>query len=319
MKNIVILDGKAIGEFKKELLEEFGKVTVYHTTSMEERIERVKDAHIILTNKVVIDKEVMDVCKNLEIICETATGFNNIDISYAKEKGIAVTNVAGYSTPTVVQHTFATLLSLNNQILHYDNYVKSGEYSKSGFFTNLERPFIDIENKTWGIIGLGAIGKGVAKVCTAFGVDVVYYSTSGKNNNSEYKSVDLDTLLSTSDIISIHAPLNENTENLINYENLKKMKKDAVLINMGRGPIVVEEDLRRALDEDLIKGACLDVFTVEPLPIESPLLKVKNKEKLIMTPHIAWASVEARERLFKDVVLNIKAFYNKEVRNRVDL
>ncbi|MGL4875616.1 MAG: D-2-hydroxyacid dehydrogenase [Clostridium sp.] len=319
MKNIVILDGKAIGEFKKELLEEFGNVTVYHTTTKEETIERVRDAHIILTNKVVINKEVIDSCKNLEIICETATGFNNIDIKYAKEKGIAVTNVAGYSTPTVVQHTFATLLSLNNQIVHYDNYVKSGEYSESGFFTNLERPFVDIENKTWGIIGLGAIGKGVAKVCTAFGVNVIYYSTSGKNNNNEYKNVDLDTLLGSSDIISIHAPLNENTENLMNYDNFKKMKKDAILINMGRGPIVVEEDLRRALDENLIKGACLDVFTVEPLPKESPLLKVKNKEKLILTPHIAWASIEARERLFKDVVLNIKSFYNGEIRNRVEL
>ncbi|MGL5646487.1 MAG: D-2-hydroxyacid dehydrogenase [Clostridium sp.] len=319
MKNIVILDGKAIGDFKVELLEEFGKVTVYRTTSNDERIERVRDAHIILTNKVIIDKEVIDSCKNLEIICETATGFNNIDIGYAKEKNIAVTNVAGYSTPTVVQHTFATLLSLNNQISYYDNYVKSGEYSKSGFFTNLERPFVDIENKTWGIIGLGAIGKGVAKVCMAFGANVIYYSTSGKNNNNEYESVDLDTLLKTSDIISIHAPLNENTENLINYENLKKMKKDAILINMGRGPIVVEEDLKKALDEDLIKGACLDVFNVEPLPIESPLLKVKNKEKLILTPHIAWASVEARERLFSDVVLNIKAFYNGEIRNRIEL
>ncbi|MGL5417133.1 MAG: D-2-hydroxyacid dehydrogenase [Clostridium sp.] len=319
MKNIVILDGKAIGDVKVELLEEFGKVTVYRTTSNDERIERVRDAHIILTNKVIIDKEVIDSCKNLEIICETATGFNNIDIGYAKEKNIAVTNVAGYSTPTVVQHTFATLLSLNNQISYYDNYVKSGEYSKSGFFTNLERPFVDIENKTWGIIGLGAIGKGVAKVCMAFGANVIYYSTSGKNNNNEYESVDLDTLLKISDIISIHAPLNENTENLINYENLKKMKKDAILINMGRGPIVVEEDLKKALDEDLIKGACLDVFNVEPLPIESPLLKVKNKEKLILTPHIAWASVEARERLFNDVVLNIKAFYNGEVRNRIEL
>lgn len=319
MKKIVVLDAKTIGEFDVNLLKEFGEVVTYQTTSKGETIERVKNANIILTNKVVISKEVIDEAKNLELICEMATGFNNIDIAYAKEKGIAVTNVAGYSTPTVVQHTFATLFALNNQIAYYDNFVKSGEYSKSGLFTNLDRPFIDIQNKKWGIIGLGTIGREVAKVCDAFGAEVTYFSASGRNNSDKYKRVDLDTILRESDIISIHAPLNEKTEGLINYENLSKMKKSAILINMGRGPIVVEEDLAKAIDEDLIAGAALDVFKVEPMPIDSPLLKVKNKEKLILTPHIAWASVEARERLFNGIIENIKAFYNGEKRNRVEL
>lgn len=319
MKNIVVLDAKAIGEFDTNLLKEFGKVEIYQTTTKEETKERIKNAHIVLTNKVVVGKEEMDYCDNLEIICETATGFNNIDIKYAKEKGVAVTNVAGYSTPTVVQHTFATLFALNNQIEYYDNYVKSGEYSKSGFFTSLDKPFMDIQGKKWGIIGLGAIGRNVAKVCDAFGVEVMYFSASGRNNSDVYRRVELDELLRECDIVSIHAPLTEKTEGLMNYENIKKMKKSAILINMGRGPIVVEKDLAKALDEEIIRGAALDVFAVEPMPIESPLLKVKNKEKLIMTPHIAWASIEARERLFKEIIENIKAFYKGEERNRVEL
>lgn len=280
--------------------------------------ERIKDASIILTNKVVLNKDNLKDAEKLEIICETATGFNNIDVEYAKSKNIAVTNVAGYSTPTVAQHTFATLLHLYDKIGYYDEFVKSGEYSKSGMFTNLDRPFNDIEGKTWGIIGLGNIGKRVAKIAEAFGAKVVYYSTSGKNNNSDYKRVELDELLSESDIISIHSPLNKNTEGLFNYDNLKKMKKTSVLINMGRGPIVVEEDLAKAIDENIISGAALDVFSVEPMPENSPLLKIKNKEKIVMTPHIAWASIEARERLFNDLIENIKAFYKGERRNRVE-
>ena len=267
----------------------------------------------------VLNKSNLDESKNLELICETATGFNNIDIKYAKERKIAVTNVAGYSTPTVAQHTFATLLHLYNKIGYYDNFVKSGDYSKSGLFTNLDKSFNDIEGKVWGIVGLGAIGRKVASIAEAFGAKVVYYSTSGKNNNADYKRVELEELLQNSDIISIHAPLNNATEGLFNYDNLKRMKKSAILINMGRGPIVVDEDLARALDEEVIAGAALDVFTVEPTPINNPLLSIKNKDRLVLSPHIAWASVEARERLFDDLLENIRAFYRGEVRNRVEL
>lgn len=318
MKKIVVLDAITLGNVDFDKLKEFGEVILYDKTKVEDVEERIKDASIILTNKVVLNKDNLKDAEKLEIICETATGFNNIDVEYAKSKNIAVTNVAGYSTPTVAQHTFATLLHLYDKIGYYDEFVKSGEYSKSGMFTNLDRPFKDIEGKTWGIIGLGNIGKRVAKIAEAFGAKVVYYSTSGKNNNLEYKRVELDELLSESDIISIHSPLNKNTEGLFNYDNLKKMKKTSVLINMGRGPIVVEEDLAKAIDENIISGAALDVFSVEPMPENSPLLKIKNKEKIVMTPHIAWASIEARERLFNDLIENIKAFYKGERRNRVE-
>lgn len=318
MKKIVILDGKTLGEISLEKLSEIGEVRYYDTTDISEVKERVREANIVLTNKVILNRENLSEANNLEFIAEVATGFNNIDIEYAKEKGIGVANVAGYSTNAVVQHTFAATLALLDEVAYYDNYVKSGEYSKSGLFTCLDRSYYEIEGKTWGIIGLGNIGKKVAKIAEAFGAKVVYYSTTGINSNNDFSRVSFDDLLSKSDIISIHAPLNENTLGLINYEALCKMKNSAILVNMGRGPIVVEEDLARAIDEDRIRGAALDVFEVEPIKINSPLLTMKNKDRIILSPHIAWASVEARERLFNEVVENITAFYNGEIRNRVD-
>ena len=319
MKKIVILDGQTLGELDFNALKEFGDVVYYDTTKAEEVAYRIKDANIILTNKVALNEDNLKEAKNLELICETATGFNNIDIVYAKNNNIAVTNVAGYSTNTVAQHTFATVLSLYDKISYYDSFVKSGEYANSGLFTNVSVPFYELEGKTWGIIGLGAIGRKVAKIAEAFGVNVIYYSTSGKNSNSDYKRVDFDELLKTSDIISIHAPLNENTQGLINYDALNKMKKTSILVNMGRGPIVVEKDLAKAIDEELIAGAALDVFEVEPISSDNPLVLAKNNDRLVLTPHIAWASVEARSRLFKEVINNIKAFYNGEIRGRVEL
>lgn len=319
MKNIVILDGKTLGELEFDELKAFGDVVYYDTTKPEEVAERIKDANIVLTNKVVLNEDNLKEAKNLELICETATGFNNIDIVYAKNNNIAVTNVAGYSTNTVAQHTFATVLSLYDKLSYYDEFVKSGEYSSSGLFTNVSKPFYELEGKTWGIIGLGAIGRRVAKIAEAFGVNVVYYSTSGKNSNSDYRRVEFDELLKVSDIVSIHAPLNNVTQGLINYDALKKMKSTAILVNMGRGPIVVESDLAKAINEELIAGAALDVFEIEPIKSENPLLLVNDKERLVLTPHIAWASVEARNRLFKEVVNNIKAFYNGEIRGRVEL
>lgn len=318
MKKIVILDGKTLGEISLEKLSEIGEVRYYDTTDISEVKERVREANIVLTNKVILNRENLSEANNLEFIAEVATGFNNIDIEYAKEKGIGVANVAGYSTNAVVQHTFAATLALLDEVAYYDNYVKSGEYSKSGLFTCLDRPYYEIEGKTWGIIGLGNIGKKVAKIAEAFGAKVVYYSTTGINSNSDFSRVSFDELLSKSDIISIHAPLSKNTLGLINYEALCKMKNSAILVNMGRGPIVVEEDLARAIDEDKIRGAALDVFEVEPIKVNSPLLTMKNKDRIILSPHIAWASVGARERLFNEVVENITAFYNGEIRNRVD-
>lgn len=319
MKTIVVLDGKTLGNVDYIKLNEFGQVIYYDSTLKEEVVERIKEANIVLTNKVILNRENLQDAKKLELICEMATGFNNIDVAYTKSRGIAVTNVAGYSTNTVAQHTFAMLLNLYDNISYFDNFVKSGQYSSSGMFTNIDMTYRDLCGKVWGIVGLGAIGKRVAKIAQVFGARVVYYSTSGKNLNSDYARVEFDTLLEQSDIISIHAPLTEKTKGLMNYETFTKMKRDSVLINVGRGPIVVEEDLARALDEELIGGAALDVFEVEPIQAENPLLQIKNKEKLVMTPHVAWASEEARNRLFTDLLENIRAYNNGERRNRVDL
>ena len=319
MKKIVVLDGKTLGNVDYIKLNEFGQVIYYDLTLKEEVAKRIKDANIVLTNKVVLNEENLKDTTNLELICEMATGYNNIDIKYAKEKKIAVTNVTGYSTTTVAQHTFAMLLHLYDNISYFDNFIKSGEYSNSVMFTNLEMPYKDLCGKVWGIIGLGNIGKRVAKIAQAFGARVVYYSTSGKNADSDYARVEFDSLLKQCDIISIHAPLNKKTEGLINYEAFAKMKKDSVLINVARGPIVVDEDLARAIDEEIIGGAALDVFKIEPMPSDNPLLKVKNKERLVLTPHIAWASEEARNRLFTDLLENIYAYNRGEIRNRVDV
>ncbi|NRY61864.1 D-2-hydroxyacid dehydrogenase [Clostridium beijerinckii] len=319
MKKIVVLDGRTLGNVDYIKLNEFGQVIYYDLTSEEEVAERIRDANIVLTNKVKLNKGNLKDASELELICEMATGYNNIDIEYAKERNIAVTNVRGYSTTTVAQHTFAMLLHLYDNISYFDNFVKSGEYSRYDMFTNLEAPYKDLCGKIWGIIGLGAIGKRVARIAQAFGARVVYYSTSGKNSDSDFARVEFESLLKQCDIISIHAPLNEKTEGLLNYEAFTKMKKDAVVINVGRGPIIVDEDLARALDEEIIGGAALDVFKEEPILIENPLLKVKNKDRLILTPHVAWASEEARSRLFTDLLENISAYNRGEKRNRVDI
>lgn len=318
MKKIVVLDGKTLGSVDYIKLNEFGQVIYYDMTNEKDISERIKDADIVLTNKVALKEKNLKKAENLKLICEMATGYNNIDIDYARKNDIAVTNVSGYSTNTVAQHTFAMLLHLYDNLSYYDRFVKSGEYSKSDMFTNLDVTFNDLCGKVWGIIGLGAIGKRVAKIAQAFGARVVYYSTSGNNKNLDYAKVDFDELLEKCDVISIHAPLNEKTNGLIDYNALSKMKKDAVLINVGRGPIVVDADLARAIDEEIIGGAALDVFEVEPIPLDNPLLNVRNKERLLMTPHVAWASEESRKRLFADILENISAFNRGERRNRVD-
>lgn len=315
---IAILDAATLGnDIDLSIFADFGYLEIYGTTSKDQVIDRVRDKHIVITNKVVIDKDVMDNAPNLKLICVAATGYNNIDIEYAKQKGVAVTNVAGYSTDSVVQHTFAMLFYLLENLRYYDEYTKSGEYAKSPIFTHLDRPFYEIKGKTWGIIGLGTIGKAVARVAKAFGCNVIYYSTSGQNTDPEFERKDLDLLLSVSDIVSIHAPLNQNTKNLITYDKIKLMKKDAILLNLGRGGIINETDLARALDEGIIKAAGLDVLEKEPIDPENPLLKIRNKEKLLITPHIAWTSVEARKKLVSEIYQNIKAFLQGKQRNRV--
>jgi len=315
---IVFLDAKTVGnDVDLSVFKQFGEFIFYETTDESQVLERTKDADIIITNKVVINKKVIDNAENLKLICEAATGYNNIDVNYAKEKGVQVRNVAGYSTESVVQHTFAMLFYLLEQLKYYDEYVKSGNYTKSDIFTHIGKPFYEINGKIWGIIGLGTIGRRVAQIAETFGARVIYYSTSGIERKENYKRVSLEELLKMSDIVSIHAPLNEKTKGLIKYDQLKLMKRKAILLNLGRGGIIDEQDLAKALDEDLIYGVCLDVLEKEPIDKDNPLLKVKNKDKLFITPHIAWTSIEARQKLINEIAKNIKTFLEGKDRNRI--
>ena len=317
---ILILDAATFGEdIDISKFNELGEVTVYAKSTKKEALERLEAVNpdAVITNKVVIGNDEMQVAPNLKIILEAATGYNNIDIECARTLRIKVANVAGYSTMSVVQHTFALFFYLYEKMRYYDDYVKSGEYSKSTIFTNFSNVFGELAGKTWGIVGLGHIGSRVADAARAFGCKVVYYSASGNTYDTEYEKVDLDTLLKESDIISIHAPLNQYTKDLFNYENLKKMKKSAYLINVGRGPIVNDADLAKALNEGEIAGAGLDVLTTEPMPADNPLLAIKDSNKLVITPHNAWATYEARVRLLDEIYNNLNSFINGEERNLV--
>ena len=305
---LVLLDAKTLGEdLDLSPLEAFGTLTQYQTTDSEETLKRIQDAEIIITNKVVINAEAMEKAKALKLICIAATGMNNVDLAYAKKKGIVVKNVAGYSTQSVVQHTFAMALYLREKMAYYDKVVKSGTWSRSVLFTDVSRPYSEIYGKKWGIIGLGSIGREVAKVATAFGAVVCYHSTSGKIRQEIYAHKDLENLLKECDIISIHAPLNEKTENLIAAKELALLKEGAILLNLGRGSIVNEADLALALDKREIYAG-LDTLTPEPISEENPLMHIKHQERLLITPHIAWASVEARRKLLEGIVTNIEDF-----------
>lgn len=315
---IVVLDRDTVGsDVDFSGLNNFGVVTIYGKSDYEQISDRISDADIVVTNKCKMNEETLCNTHKLKLICLTATGYNNVQTEYTGKRGIIVTNVAGYSTNSVVQHTFAMLFYIWEKLAYYDSYVKNGEYTKCPNFCHMDQKFHELDGKTYGIIGLGAIGKGVAKIAKAFGCRVIYYSTSGKNTCDEYAQVTFDELLEQSDIVSIHAPLNEHTEGLMNLEAFRKMKPGAVLLNAGRGPIVVEEDLVCALEEELIAGAALDVISVEPMQPDCPLLKIKDSKKLLVTPHIAWATVEARQRVVDEVCLNIQAYLNGKQRNRI--
>ncbi|PHU41054.1 hydroxyacid dehydrogenase [Pseudobutyrivibrio ruminis] len=297
---IVFLDRKTIGEdIDLSGFERFGEVVIYDYSTSEEVPERVKDADIIVLNKVLVNESTIGQAKSLKLVCVTATGTNNLDKDYLASRGIEWRNVAGYSTEAVAQHTLALALHLYEHLSYYDDYVKSERYVNDRMFTHFEKHFNEISGKTWGIIGLGAIGSRVAEIATCLGANVVYFSTTGRNHSDIYKEVDFDTLLSTSDIITIHAPLDENTLHLIDKTALEKMKNTAILVNVGRGPIIVEKDLADALECGQIAAAGLDVLDVEPMSSDNPLVRIKDSTKLIITPHIAWAAVEARQRLMK--------------------
>ncbi len=308
---IVILDRATLGfDIDMSIFETLGEIKFYDITKPNETIKRLKDADIVITNKVVISKEIMD-STNLKLICISATGTNNVDLEYAKQKNIQVKNVAGYSSSSVVQVAFSMIFHFITKLDYYKKYVDDGNWQKSQIFTHIDKPFFELDGKKVGIIGLGDIGRNFAKKASAFDCEVVYFSTSGKNSNSEYKQVSLDELLSTCDIISIHCPLNENTKDLLNYENMKTIKHGAILLNLGRGGIINEPDLAKIIDEKEIYCG-IDVVSVEPILQDNPLLKVKNKDKLLLTPHIAWASVEARNRLVQMVAKNIEEFISQK-------
>lgn len=307
MPKIVLLDTLTFGNTSLEAFNSAGDVVSYLTTSADETSERVRDAEVIVTNKVVINDAAMEASPNLKLICVAATGMNNIDHEAAARRGITVKNVAGYSTDAVVQHTFSMLFYLMGHSRYYDEYVKSGQWQKEAVFTHIGPSFSELRGKIWGIIGLGEIGRSVANIAKAFGADVCYYSTSGKNQTSEFEKTTLSRLIENSDIISIHAPLNPSTENLISHSELLQMKDGAVLLNLGRGGIVDEDALSVIIDVKPIYVG-LDVLVKEPMKAPHPLLRVMHPERLYITPHIAWTSVEARERLIAATVENIKIF-----------
>ena len=265
----------------------------------------MKDIDVLLINKVLVDKDLIDSAPNLKLICIAATGVNNIDVEYAASKGILVRNAVGYSTDSVVQSAFMHMLTLVGGGRYFDDSVKSGSYSRSGMFTDPNWNWWELAGKTIGIIGLGNIGQKVAKIAEAFGMKVCYYSTSGTCHCQDYPCLSLEELLAQSDIVSIHAPLNDRTKNLIGAAELALMKPSAYLINMGRGAIVVEEDLAQAVDNGVIAGAGMDVFVTEPVPEDHPYLKMAHPERMSLAPHVAWASTEARTRLIAIMADNI--------------
>lgn len=315
---IVFMEAQSLGEdMDLSIFSQLGEVEIYQLNTPAENAKRIQDADVVVMNKIKMDEALIKEAKNLKLICITATGTDCVDVEYCAKNGIAVSNVVAYSTESVVQHTFALLFYLWEKSRFYDDYVKGGEYEKAVGFGCYPEKFLELHGKTWGIIGLGNIGHRVAEVASAFRCQVLYYSTSGKNDNSDFRRVELDELLAKSDILSIHAPLNENTRGLICKETLSKMKKSAVLLNLGRGGIVVNEDLTQALEQGVIGAAGLDVLDQEPITAENPLNRIKDSKKLYITPHIAWATVESRQRCVMEVYRNIESFQKGVVRNSV--
>ena len=316
---IVVLERNSVGpDISVDCFNELGEVTCYKNTVTKDEVkERVKDADIIVANKSPMNEASLKDAKNVKLICEFATGYDNCDLAYCKSRGIKVENVVDYCTSMVAQHTFTLALMLSQKMAYYDNYVKSGEYSAQDRFSNFDIPFYELTGKTWGIVGMGNIGKRVASIAKAFGCRVIFYSITGKSSCSDYEQVDKDTLLKESDFLSLHCPLSELSRNFIDAQALKKMKKTAILVNVARGPVVNNTDLYNALIDEEIAGAGLDVLEKEPLELSNPLSKIKDSNKLIITPHLAWGSVEARMRCVQGVYDNIKAFQNGEYRNSV--
>ncbi len=316
---LVVLERNSVGtDIDVSCFERFGEVDYYPNTVAENTAERVKDADIIIVNKAPMNESTLKDAPNVKLICLFATGFDNVDLAYCRSRGIGVANVVNYSTAAVVQHTLLLALALEEKLAFYDDYVKSDTYANQDRFSNFDRPFGEFEGKTWGIVGMGNIGRKVAQVAQALGCKVIFYSASGKSSCTEYERVEFDELLAQSDILSLHCPLSDRTRGLINKEAFSKMKKTAILVNVARGPVVDTQALYDALTEGQIAAAGLDVLEKEPISKDNPLGRIKDSTKLIITPHMAWASTEARMRLVDEVVKNIQAYLDGEERNIVN-
>lgn len=317
---IVVLERNSVGpDVSVDCLQELGEVTYYkNTVTPQEVRERVKDADIVVANKSPMNGDTLAEAKNLKLVCEFATGYDNCDLKYLKGRGIPVCNVVNYCTSMVAQHTLTLALALSQKLPHYDRYVKSGEYSAQDRFSNFDIPFYELEGKTWGIVGMGNIGRKVARIAESFGCKVIFHSVTGKSNVTEYEQVDKDTLLRESDFLSLHCPLSDLTRDFIDAKALQMMKTSAVLINVARGAVVNNRDLYEALEAGEIAAAGLDVVEKEPLELTNPLSLIKDSNKLIITPHLAWGSVEARNRCVQGVYHNIKAFLNGAPTNVVN-
>ena len=315
---IVLLDTATMGsDMEFSCIERLGECVKYENTLSGEISDRIKDADVVVINKVQLGREVLKEARKLKLICVFAIGYNNVDIEYCRENNIRVRNVPGYCVESVCQHTFALLFMLMENMRYYDDFVKNGSYSKSGVANHLGKPFFEIAGKKWGIIGMGAIGRAVADCAAAFGAEVCYCSISGVARKEKYENVDLITLLTECDIISVHAPLNEKTMRLIGEKELKMMKRTAYIVNVGRGAVIDEKALAEAIDGGIIGGAALDVYTTEPPLVDSPIMNIKNRERIVYTPHTAWSSVEARKRCISMTADNIDAFIKGKLLNDV--
>lgn len=318
MKLVVLERNSAGTDIDVSCFGKFGEVVYYPNTVADNTAERVKDADIIIANKAPLNETTLKDAPNVKLICLLATGYDNVDLAYCRMRGIKVTNVVNYCTSTVAQHTLLLALMLTEKIAFYDEYVKSGTYSAQDRFSNFDRVFCDLEGKTWGIVGMGTIGRRVAGLAQAFGCKVLFYSASGRSTCTDYERVEFDVLLKESDILSLHCPLSDRTRGLLNKEAFAQMKKNAVLINVARGPVVDTQALYDALVNNQIAGAGLDVLEKEPMTKDNPLAQIKDSTKLIITPHMAWASLESRTRLIEEVAKNIEAFLAGENRNVVN-
>ncbi len=314
---IVVLDRMTLGQdLDLSAAEEFGTLLTYDTTAPEQVAERVKDADVIFVNKVRLNEANLKEAKKLKVICEAATGYDNIDLAYCRGRGIGVCNVPGYSVYSVAQVTVSMVLYLVNHFKEYLSYTQSGAYSRGGNANILTPVYHELYGKTWGIVGYGGIGKKVGDVAKALGCNLLAYKRTPVD---EVPCVDIDTLLKESDIVSVHLPLSEETRGIISEQRIAAMKKSAILVNTARGAVLDETAICRAILEERIAGFGTDVYGTEPFPEHSPYDAIKSYPNVCLTPHMAWGTIEARRRCYGEMLLNMEAFFRGEIRNRVEL